>query len=78
MSATAGRQGSDRQAVISLINSVRWFCRSIELCDDHLRGYYGLKIVSCFSPYVYECQRRIHSADYTMLCVVDYQSLALP
>lgn len=26
--------------------SVRRFCRSIELCDGYLRGYYGLKIVS--------------------------------
>lgn len=26
--------------------SVKRFCRSIELCDDYLRGYYGLKRVS--------------------------------
>jgi ER membrane protein complex subunit 2 len=25
--------------------SVRRFCRSIELCDGYLRGYYGLKLV---------------------------------
>jgi len=25
---------------------MRHFCRSIELCDDYLRGYYGLKLVS--------------------------------
>ncbi len=25
---------------------MRRFCRSIELCDDYLRGYYGLKLVS--------------------------------
>ena len=24
---------------------MRRFCRSIELCDDYLRGYYGLKLV---------------------------------
>lgn len=29
-----------------LADSVRRFCRSIELCDGYLRGYYGLKIVS--------------------------------
>ena len=29
-----------------LSESVRRFCRSIELCDGYLRGYYGLKIVS--------------------------------
>jgi hypothetical protein len=28
-----------------LAESVRRFCRSIELCDDYLRGYYGLKLV---------------------------------
>lgn len=32
--------------VESLAESVRRFCRSIELCDDFLRGYYGLKVVS--------------------------------
>jgi hypothetical protein len=24
---------------------MRRFCRSVELCDDYLRGYYGLKLV---------------------------------
>jgi hypothetical protein len=28
-----------------LTESMRRFCRSIELCDDYLRGYYGLKLV---------------------------------
>ena len=32
--------------VESLAESIRRFCRSIELCDHFLRGYYGLKIVS--------------------------------
>ena len=26
--------------------ALKRFCRSIELCDDYLRGYYGLKSVS--------------------------------
>jgi len=25
-------------------DAIRRFCRSIELCDDYLRGYYGLKL----------------------------------
>lgn len=25
--------------------SLKRFCRSIELCDDYLRGYYGVKQV---------------------------------
>ncbi len=29
-----------------LAESTRCFSRSIELCDDYLRGYYGLKLVS--------------------------------
>jgi hypothetical protein len=29
-----------------LTESLRRFCRSIELCDDYLRGYYGLKLAS--------------------------------
>lgn len=28
-----------------LAESFRRFCRSVELCDDYLRGYYGLKLV---------------------------------
>lgn len=28
-----------------LSESMRRFCRSVELCDDYLRGYYGLKMV---------------------------------
>jgi len=29
-----------------LTEALRRFCRSIELCDDYLRGYYGLKLTS--------------------------------
>jgi hypothetical protein len=29
-----------------LADAQRSFCRSVELCDDYLRGYYGLKLVS--------------------------------
>lgn len=41
MAATANEAGSDKY----LAESFRRFCRSIELCDDYLRGYYGLKLV---------------------------------
>lgn len=43
MSAKTGDQSdSPRQ----LGEALKRFCRSIELCDDYLRGYYGLKTVS--------------------------------
>jgi len=42
MAATASESGSDKY----LAESLRRFCRSIELCDDYLRGYYGLKLTS--------------------------------
>ncbi|KAI5197471.1 hypothetical protein E4T39_07271 [Aureobasidium subglaciale] len=29
-----------------LADALRSFCRSVELCDDYLRGYYGLKLTS--------------------------------
>lgn len=29
----------------TLAEAIRRFCRSIELCDDYLRGYYGMKLV---------------------------------
>jgi hypothetical protein len=41
MAASANDSGSEKY----LIESFRRFCRSIELCDDYLRGYYGLKLV---------------------------------
>lgn len=34
---------ADQLKVLS--ESMRRFCRSVELCDDYLRGYYGLKRV---------------------------------
>lgn len=46
MAATAS--GTDENASRKyLAESLKRFCRSIELCDDYLRGYYGLKVVSC-------------------------------
>jgi hypothetical protein len=41
MAASTNDSGSDKY----LAESMRRFCRSIELCDDYLRGYYGLKLV---------------------------------
>lgn len=41
MAAISGEAGSEKY----LAESLRRFCRSIELCDDYLRGYYGLKLV---------------------------------
>lgn len=43
LSATAGSEGSD-SASKSLVSAVQRFSRSIELCDDYLRGFYGLKL----------------------------------
>lgn len=42
MSAT---NSSESNIVKVLAQSTRRFCRSIELCDGYLRGYYGLKMV---------------------------------
>lgn len=36
----------DEMRYKSLVKSVRYFCRSIELCDDYLRGFYGLVLAS--------------------------------
>lgn len=40
-----------------LAESIRRFCRSIELCDGYLRGYYGLKMVRLAEPMVIYCNR---------------------
>ena len=31
---------------LTVSEAMRRFCRSVELCDNYLRGFYGLKIVS--------------------------------
>ncbi len=36
-------EGADQLRLLS--ESMRRYCRSLELCDDYLRGYYGLKLV---------------------------------
>ncbi|KAF6845410.1 tetratricopeptide repeat domain-containing protein [Colletotrichum musicola] len=41
--AASASDGSPQQ---QLTESVKRFSRSIELCDDYLRGYYGLKLTS--------------------------------
>jgi hypothetical protein len=43
MAANANNEGPSQKY---LAESVKRFARSIELCDDYLRGYYGLKKVS--------------------------------
>jgi tetratricopeptide (TPR) repeat protein len=43
---SAGRTDGAADQLKMLSESMRRFCRSIELCDDYLRGYYGLKLVS--------------------------------
>lgn len=42
---SASRAESGEQ-VRGLGEAMRRFCRSVELCDDYLRGYYGLQLVS--------------------------------
>ncbi|KAK2768793.1 hypothetical protein FQN54_000649 [Arachnomyces sp. PD_36] len=39
-------QNGGAESLKLLADSVRRFCRSIELCDDYLRGYYGLKLAT--------------------------------
>ncbi|GAB7349575.1 hypothetical protein MBLNU459_g0269t1 [Dothideomycetes sp. NU459] len=44
ISATAADEPGDQLKLLS--DAMRNFCRSIELCDDYLRGYYGLKLTT--------------------------------
>lgn len=45
--ANAGTTSTaDLSSERSLADSIRRFSRSIELCDDYLRGYYGLKLAT--------------------------------
>ncbi|RDA90573.1 hypothetical protein CP533_2597 [Ophiocordyceps camponoti-saundersi (nom. inval.)] len=44
MAADANSENNQQQK--HLAEAVKRFCRSIELCDDYLRAYYGLKLVT--------------------------------
>lgn len=44
MAATAGG-ANEASSQAYMAEALKRFCRSIELCDDYLRGYYGLKLV---------------------------------
>ncbi|KAI9791790.1 MAG: hypothetical protein M1835_000093 [Candelina submexicana] len=46
LSALAIHSGNELHMDKLLIDSMRYFCRSIELCDGYLRGYYGLKLIT--------------------------------
>ena len=39
-------KNSDAASLTTISDAMRRFARSVELCDDYLRGFYGLKIVS--------------------------------
>ncbi|CAM1508492.1 Fc.00g053400.m01.CDS01 [Cosmosporella sp. VM-42] len=43
MAANVAAEGSTQK---HLTDALKRFCRSIELCEDYLRGYYGLKAVT--------------------------------
>ncbi|CAK4029482.1 TPR repeat oca3 [Lecanosticta acicola] len=44
LQAKAGEAGPEQLKGLS--ETMRRFCRSLELCDDYLRGYYGLKLTT--------------------------------
>jgi hypothetical protein len=44
-STISGSASLESSSSSYLIDSFRRFCRSVELCDGYLRGYYGLKLV---------------------------------
>ena len=44
--AAVSSTGGDGSAQKYLAEALKRYSRSIELCDDYLRGYYGLKLVS--------------------------------
>jgi hypothetical protein len=51
MAATApGVAGGSYQKYMA--EAIKRFARSVELCDDYLRGYYGLKLVRRPAPSV--------------------------
>lgn len=62
--AASAAGATDEAAQKYLAESLKRFARSVELCDDYLRGYYGLKLVGC-------CSYANHAA--RLLCCPDAQ-----
>lgn len=54
----------------SLVQSLKSFCRSVELCHDYLRGYYGLKLVTT--------KLKAMSGKESMIADDDFQAPSLP
>lgn len=48
MAASTAAGGTDAATQRYAADALKRFCRSIELCDDYLRGYYGLKLATSF------------------------------
>ena len=46
VSGLAVNPPNDAHMEKTLVESLRWYCRSVELCEDYLRGFYGIKLVS--------------------------------
>lgn len=44
--AAGTKESGSADQLKALSESMRRFCRSVELCDAYLRGYYGMKLVS--------------------------------
>lgn len=52
--------GAER--IQNLTRSMKYFCRSIELCGDYLRGFYGLKLTTTQLQEAIESQADVKSA----------------
>jgi len=59
-----------------LANAMRHFCRSIELCNDYLRGYYGLKLVSAVVPL--DRSTQLNSSQSTNLIIETFNKSSKP
>ncbi|KAK6219163.1 hypothetical protein LQW54_002412 [Pestalotiopsis sp. IQ-011] len=55
----AAKSSQPNDAQRQLTEAVKRFCRSVELCDDYLRGFYGLKLVSLLELLYYLTRRLI-------------------
>jgi hypothetical protein len=47
----AAKSSQQNDASKQLSEALKRFSRSVELCDDYLRGYYGLKLVGLQDPF---------------------------
>ncbi|KAL6716303.1 Inositol phosphatase SIW14 [Lecanora helva] len=62
----------------ALSEATRRFCRSVELCDDYIRGFYGLKMVSRSIRQILQELTRLQASDRLLVALSEGNAKSEP